>query len=134
MKILWLFWRFVVWFHKFVLKSVALMAAFGIPAFTVYDSYFPWEPAQRYLAERADRFIPVHVGFTMEGEKIQHSYALLPRSFSFPRLLTVETKPGQGTRGSEEPLGFWLVLAFFSYGWYLLFRFLGVIPRSVTYA
>jgi hypothetical protein len=45
------------------------MSAFGIPAFAVYDSYFPWEPAQRYLAERADRFIPVHVGFAIGREK-----------------------------------------------------------------
>jgi len=129
-KILRFFWRFIVWFQKFVLKSVALMATFGIPAFAVYDSYFPWQPAQSELAERADRFIAVHVGFAIEGERVQHSYALLPRSLAFPRLLTVETVANRNSRASEEPLGFWLLLAFFVYGWNLLLRFLRVVPRT----
>ena len=110
------------------------MAAFGIPALAMYDSYFPWEPVQSELAKRADRFIAVHVGFTIEGEKVQHSYALLPRSLIFPRLLTVETNPIHGTYAFEEPLGFWSVLALFVYGWYLPLRFFGVLPRSVTHA
>jgi hypothetical protein len=133
-KILRFFWRFIVWFQKFVLKSVALMFAFGIPALAVYDSYFPWEPAQEFLAERADHFIPVHVGFAIEGERVQHSYALLPKSLALPRLLTVLMDTDRVARASDEALGFWLVLALFVYGWYLSLRFFGVVPRSASRA
>jgi hypothetical protein len=113
----------VLSFQKFVFKSVALIIALGIPIFIIYDYYFPWEIAQGPIAERVNCCVAVAVSFEIEGDRIQYTYALFPRSFELPRLLTIEAIRSTRTRTSEEPLGFWLILAVFIYGWYLILRF-----------
>jgi len=108
----------IIGFFKFLFMLCALMAL----ASSIFNAVSPWDGDQT-TSNHTQGYLSLAIGGSSVGSEIQsRSYALIPVSFSTPKMLFIsKTGTGEFTAESDQ-FSFWLFGIVIVYGWYLIIK------------
>ena len=107
----------------FIAKGAIVISAVGLPVMAISEHLDPWHHSSAARAKFSDTHYYVAIGSAGGAEQTEQTALLIPKTIALPKLVAVTVREGSATHRISY-LGFWLVLALFIYGWYLVVIFI----------
>lgn len=111
-----------MYFIKAIVNMCCILAALIVPVTTIHNLTNYWE-GDDIANEKSIGFISIPIGGSSVTSSettaiFSRSYALIPASFSAPKMLYVSSEDNGQLSSSFDVTSFWLFFSVIAYGWY----------------